>query len=289
MKIDRRFLEPNAALRLVSGGRVTGLREGKRRSIFRGQGVEFADYRPYVSGDDLRWVDWNVYARLGQWVVRSFHEERVLGVRLLLDCSASMGTGHSEKARHGANLAMVLALISLQHRDPVELLIAGGRHPMGPVTGHDLRAMPQMIRLLEAAEPAGDARLSDGLNAIQRRHPKDLIVAISDGLWSNERRSETLKRLVAAGRRAVFLHVLGTAERSPHLEHGQRIEDAETGAVHRIQWDGPAREAYQRHLQQWCADFEADCCRLGIHYRPCWTDEGVLESLSDNALAGAAT
>ena len=289
MKIDRRLLEPSTALRLVSASLVRGHRNGERRSIYRGRGVEFADFRPYAEGDDLRVVDWNVYARLGQLVVRLFHEDRVLGVRVILDCSGSMGSHEGEKANYGANLAAVLAMVALQHRDPVQLILAGGETNIPPINGHDMRRMPRFLEVLERAEPAGLNALSQSLKGTQQRNPKDVAVVISDGLWAEGARVDCLKALAGSGQDALLLHVLGREELNPTLEHGQIVVDAETQNRERIRWDSAARAEYQRHLKQWCAQISDDCRRLGINYVPCWTHVPVLDVLAHRQIAGAAS
>ena len=286
MKIDRRLMEPSAALRMVSSGLVKGHRDGERRSIYRGRGIEFADFRPYAPGDDLRVVDWNVYGRLGQMVVRLFHEDRVLGVRVALDCSASMGTSENEKANYGANLALLLSLVALHHRDPVELVMAGGRRARSPMNGHDVRAIPSFIACVEGTEVSGDKALETSLKGLQVRRPKDVIFAISDGLWSAEQRMQSLRAIAGSGHRSVFLHVLGAAELSPSFEHGQLLEDAETGSRLRVSWNAADQRRYATELKKWCSGLERDCGRLGVSYVPCWTTVPLLDVLAQRTIAG---
>ena len=89
MKVDRTALARFAQLRLHAPSVATSLQQGDRRSPFLGRGVEFADFREYDPGDDIRLIDWNVYLRLGQVLVRQFNEERSLSIKICLDVSAS--------------------------------------------------------------------------------------------------------------------------------------------------------------------------------------------------------
>src|SRR5690606_16952271 len=113
------------SLRLAARGPASGARQGDRRSAVRGRGLEFADHRPYSAGDDLRRVDWNVYARLRTVLVRLYHEDRNLSVRICVDASASMAFGTPRKADHAAELAAGLALVALLVRDDVSVGCVG--------------------------------------------------------------------------------------------------------------------------------------------------------------------
>ena len=111
--LDSELLARLDALDVLSRKILQGKLQGERRSKRRGQSVEFADHRTYVVGDDLRFVDWNIYGRLEQLFLKLFLEEQDLTVHILADTSASMGAGNPSKDRFTRQLAAALGYTSL--------------------------------------------------------------------------------------------------------------------------------------------------------------------------------
>src|SRR5690606_32593405 len=115
------FLAQLERLELVSRKIFRGHLKGERRSTRKGQSVEFADFRSYVPGDDLRFIDWNTYARLDRLFLKMFFEEEDLHFYALIDDSASMGFGTPTKLRYAAQLAAALGFIGLIRSDRVRI------------------------------------------------------------------------------------------------------------------------------------------------------------------------
>src|SRR5882672_10315609 len=111
--LDPQFLHKLEQLELVSRKIFTGAIKGERRSKRKGQSVEFADYRNYVKGDDLRHLDWNLYARLDRLFIRLFQEEEVLHFYVLIDNSLSMDFGNPSKLHYARQVAAALGFIGL--------------------------------------------------------------------------------------------------------------------------------------------------------------------------------
>jgi uncharacterized protein (DUF58 family) len=286
MLLDRGNLSRFASLRLCSPGAATALQQGDRRSPFRGRGVEFADYRPYDPGDDVRLVDWNVYLRLGQAVVRQFNEERSLAMKLCVDMSESMAFGEPRKADHAAQLAAALALVSLTHRDPVGLCFYGGDKQLAQTKASNLDGLAEILHVLERVEPAGrgDAHAQIVRQLGQGR--SDRIVLISDLLLEEAPRDALLRLMAASSRYPVVLHVLSEEELEPDFEDVAKIVDAETGESFVIRDDASARRDYKVGLDAWLAAIAARCRGLGIRYVPAFTRVGVPE-LFNNELRRA--
>ncbi len=266
MRIDRAALSRFAALRLRAGGAATALQAGDRRSPFRGRGLEFADFRPYDPGDDLRLVDWNVYFRLGVALVRQFTEERSLSVRICLDTSESMAFGTPRKADHGAQLAATLAMIGLRHRDPVTLACFGaGTNPVS-ARAVNLDGLPELLHMLERTEPGGRGDAIAQLITQLGDRRCDRLVVISDLLFDEQTTDAILRRSAAACSRPIVLHVLGEDELAPNLDDIEKVVDAETGDELAVS-DGPAAQAaYAAALTRWLSAIEERCRGLGIQY-----------------------
>jgi uncharacterized protein (DUF58 family) len=243
--------------------------------------VEFADYRPYVPGDDLRLVDWNVYGRLRSVLVRLFHEDRNLSLHVLLDASASMGTGERLKSDHGADLAAALALVGLLARDSVTVACAAGEGPHYVVNGHDTHTFASVLSLLERVKPAGTADLHHSLLRLAERRRGDRALLITDLLVDEHEREACLRALAAAAHRPTLLHVLGPEELEPDLSEGLEIEDVETGEVLNIRGGGQAAEAHAAAMRDWLEGIRSRCRALRIQYVPAFTTTPVRGLLTD--------
>ena len=144
--LDDEFMAKIEQLQLVSRKVIQGRIRGERITQKRGRSIEFADYRPYAVGDDLRFLDWNLYARLDRLFLKLFLEEEDLHVYLVVDASKSMDFGKTTKLDHARRLAAALAYIGLVNYDRVVLAAfgEGGLQTLGP-----LRGRHQVLRVLE--------------------------------------------------------------------------------------------------------------------------------------------
>jgi uncharacterized protein (DUF58 family) len=163
---------------------VEDLFAGHAESVFKGRGMEFEEVRPYVPGDEVRDIDWNVTARLGHPYVKRFVEERELTVLLVLDVSRSMrfGTAGPEKLELAAELCAVLAFAALRNDDRVGLVLAGERveHFVPPARGrsHVLRLLRDV---LDATPRPGGTRLGEAARFVLRTsHRRSVVFWISD-------------------------------------------------------------------------------------------------------------
>jgi uncharacterized protein (DUF58 family) len=232
-----------------------GKLQGERRSKARGRSVEFEDYRPYVPGDDLRHIDWNVFARLDRFFIRIFQEEQDLGLHVALDVSPSMDAGTPAKVLTGQRIAMALAYLGLVHNNRVEVSIFSRRAKPGVARLGPLRGRTGVRQaagfLLEQtftrdAEPDTAApTFSESLRAIARtRSGRGVMIVISDLLVPEGFRTGLALLADGAGGGGwdvTLLQVLSPGELDPLSERdgtgGQvllgdlRLTDAETGRV----------------------------------------------------------
>jgi uncharacterized protein (DUF58 family) len=286
VRVDHHSLNRFAALRLRAPGPATSLHQGDRRSPFLGRGVEFADYRPYDPADDVRLIDWNVYMRLGQALVRQFNEERSLTIEVCLDVSASMGFGTPRKADHGAEIAAALAVVSLAHRDPMKMCCVGSDRPPALARAVNLDGMAEILHVLAKVEPWGHGDLYAQLASQLGSARPDRLVLISDLLCPDGEREALLKLLAASSRHPLILHVLSPEELAPDLTDIARVVDAETGESLVLRDDRQARADYDVALQRWLGCIESRCRTLGIGYQRADTS-GSVSTLIHGALRQA--
>ena len=175
------FLNRLEQLELVSRKVFLGQMRGERRSPRQGISVEFSDYRNYVPGDDLRFIDWNIYGRLDRLFLKLFLEEEDLHVYLLLDTSQSMAFGAPEKLHYAKQIAAALGYIGLTRSDRViiESVAGDSSLKMPPLRGKQQGL--QMLEFLELLQTGGGTSLAQSLRDFSVRNSgRGIVVLISD-------------------------------------------------------------------------------------------------------------
>jgi uncharacterized protein (DUF58 family) len=251
--LDPAFLRRLQALRhhLLSEARSGRIADQVSRR--RGTSSEFREHRPYVSGDDLRRVDWMAFARTGEPVIKLFHAEEDTVVRLLLDASASLAFGVPPKIEVARRMAAALAYLALSGSRRAQVLV-GSTTPTGeqslavgaPQRGQ--RGFPRVCDELGAVQPRGAVRLSDAIDrTVQRFTRPGLLVVLSDFLDASPV-PDALRRARAAGNDVALIQILDPTELEPDFEGDLSLEDCETGARVEVTMDANALEAYALRL-----------------------------------------
>lgn len=269
---DEAFLRQLERLKLLLRQPVRGGLKGGRRSVKRGRSVEFADYRDYVLGDDLRQLDWNVYARLEKLFVKLFIEEEDVTVSLIVDASASMATGRPDKLLFAKRAAAALGYIGLASEDRVQLTVLGGRVAR---RRNGLRGSGRVFRLLGDLSGIVPAQGPSDLVAAVRHaaaqlHGRGLVILISDLLDPGADR--VIRELAATGSELVILHVLSPEEIDPLLEGDLRLVDTETGESIEVTVDLATLDAYRARLADWRENLADLAARRRATYLPVSSD-----------------
>jgi uncharacterized protein (DUF58 family) len=263
---DEGFLRQLERLLLLMRSPVRGGLKGGRRSVKRGQSVEFADYRDYTLGDDLRQLDWNVYARLERLFVKLFVEEEDVTVTLLVDASASMAAGRPAKLLFAKRAAAALGYIALASEDRVAVTSLSGRVARRRAA---MRGSGRVFRLLadlsaiDVAEGATDL-VTAARHAAAQLHGRGVIVLISDLLDPSADR--VIRELAATGSELVVLHVLSSDELDPRIEGDLRLVDSETGEGIDVTVDLATLDAYRTRLAAWKATLSELAARRRASY-----------------------
>src|SRR6516165_9799052 len=163
--LDPKFLARLEQLELVSRKIFLGRMKGERRSKRKGQSVEFADYRNYVVGDDLRFLDWNLYARLDRLFLRLFMEEEDLHFYVLIDNSLSMEFGTPTKLHFAKQIAAALGFIGLVNLDRVMIEAFNNRLTQSMPALRGRRSLWRLLDFLQEIQPAGPSDLKRSLRS----------------------------------------------------------------------------------------------------------------------------
>jgi uncharacterized protein (DUF58 family) len=288
---DEKTLRKLDRLALVASQVRAGQIKGDRRSTKRGTSIEFADYRDYVRGDDLRRVDWNVYARLERPFIKLLEEEEDLAVHLLLDASRSMDYGAEDghKFRYAQRLAAALGYVALAAGDRLTLTVLRGEGvaaQYGPARGrgHTLRLLDFLANLESDGATGLDAALRN--YALGARRP-GLAFVISD-LFSPSGYRDGIGQLQGRGYEVSLLHLLSPDEIDPPLAGDLRLIDSETGDPQDVTLDGGLRDLYRRRVSAWRDEIADYCLKRRVNYIPVTTsvawDELVLFHLRRRGL-----
>jgi uncharacterized protein (DUF58 family) len=243
-----------------------GRTQGEKRSRRRGSGSEFADYREYVQGDDLRHVDWNVFGRLDRLFLKLFHVEEDLRLALFLDASLSMAHGDPEKLLYAKRLAAALSYVALANQDRVSIE-AGSPEELSrfrPARGK-AQVWP-MLEFLDDVRAQGGTDLAEGLKQFSLRNSaRGMKVVISDFL-DKQGFSGALKWLLRGADEVVVIQVLSPQEiRPPHLGD-LALEDCEDGQLTEVSITSGLLKKYQASLGSLVGGLKEYCRARGLAY-----------------------
>ncbi len=253
-------------LELVSRKIFRGRLKGERRSKRKGHSVEFADFRSYVPGDDLRFIDWNTYARLDRLFLKMFLEEEDLHFYALIDASASMNFGTPTKLEYAKQLAAALGFVGLVRGDRVRIETLGQplRSP-GPVL-RCRRNLWRMLDHLSAIEPGQTTSLANGVkNFALRSTGKGILLLITD-LMDKSGYEAALRYLVSQQMDVYLIHLLSAEELDPGIEGDLKLIDCEDADSAEITASSPLLARYQQTLNSFIDSARAFCTRRGMTY-----------------------
>ena len=256
---------------LLAARRAKSSARGERRSRARGQSVEFADYRNYVAGDDLRYLDWNLFGRLEKLFLKLYEEERELPVRIFLDCSESMAFGEPRKIDFACQVAAAIGYVALCGFDRVTV-VPFPNEGENVVSAGALRSVRgrktslQFFQNLARLKPGGAAIFNDALRrgALEARQA-GIAVVLTDFLDPTGY-EKGLTALVGRGFQVNAVQILSPDELSPGAYGDLKLVDAETGAIQEVTFGKYRLNAYQQTVQNFIQKLREFCASRGISF-----------------------
>jgi uncharacterized protein (DUF58 family) len=289
---DEATLRKLNQLSLVATRVRNGVMRGERRSVKRGASLEFADYRNYTPGDDLRRLDWKIYGRLDRPFLKLYEEEEDLAVHVFLDTSQSMDWGESayNKLAYAMKLAAALGVITLATGDRLTITAlrideqsnSDALEPhFGPLRGQS--NLMSLLNFFERVKAGGQTHLERSLRAYTRLARRPGLAFLISDLFTSGSLQDSLACLQGNGYDVVLLHVLAPEEIDPPLNGDLRLVDVETGLTQEVTVDGGLRRRYQAHLAAWREQIQTLCQQRGMRYLPLSTaqpwDQVVLQGM----------
>ncbi len=297
MSKSQKYFDPETLARIGPLGLrartlVEGLVAGLHRSPVRGHSIEFAQHREYVPGDDLRQVDWKVYARSDKYHLKQYEDETSLTCYLLVDHSESMLYGQRglqsepgktanglSKLQYAQLIAFSLAYLIIEQRDFAALLtFSDGIDDWLPPSGSPAQ-FEDMISVMERASHHPKTDLANVLQqASQRLARRGLVVLISDLLDDVQAVLKSLRLLRLMGHDALLIHVLDRDEVDFPFDSMARFEGLEN-QPHVIADPRLIAQAYRQAVKEFCQQLEVGCRQIDIDYFRVLTDESLAASL----------
>lgn len=244
-----------------------GAMKGKRRSVKRGSSVEFADYRDYQLGDDFRFIDWNIYARLDKLFLKTFVEEENIYIHILLDVSSSMNFGNPSKLEYAKKIAIALGYIGLVDLDMViSATFSETIDVLRPLRGKEqIFKIIDFLNNFSMSSIKKRSLIDECLKKYAIKTPfRGVAVVISDFLVNQNIYENGLKSLLGKGFDVKAIQVLGDDEINPNLTGELKLQDAETDETKEVTITDRLLERYNKRLNAFCENLKSFCTRNNI-------------------------
>lgn len=268
-------------MRLVPNRRLTSRRHGEHLTRKSGTSIEFHDYRDYSPGDDVRFVDWNVFARLQRPFLKLYHQEEVMHVVIVVDCSQSMMfEGKFERARELAAAFGVMGLFGGE-RVSVYAFHRAGAAPeeLSPCSGRI--SMAKLFAMLEGLRGGGEVPIESALGGLSRCHSgRGIAVVLSDFLTFGDL-ALPFNRLFSAGLEVFALQILAPSEINPGLADDARLVDSESADTLDVTVEGGLMAIYHEHLLSYQEELAALCRRRSGRFLSVSSTDATETLLSD--------
>lgn len=270
-----RLLAATEDLPLLANLVVEGFLDGLHRSPFLGYSTEFSAYRAYVPGDNLRHIDWKVWARTDEYYVKQFEDDTNLRCQIYLDTSASMdfGAGDANKFLTARLLAAALAQLMVKQRDAPGLVLFGPESRLAlPAQATRLQAMEIFELLARSVSGGGTVLNQDLYRLVQTFSRRGLAVVISDFFTTEDASLELLRQLHAQRQEVIVFHTLAPEELELPYEGEYVMEDNETGEEVLVQVD-EFRAEYRRRIGAFCERVRKACRDWELDYHLVRSDQ----------------
>ena len=276
------FLKHLEPFQIRSSRSFRGKFRGERRSLNRGVGMEFADYRVYEPGDDLRHVDWNIYARLGKLFIKLFHADEGLPLALIIDTSRSMAFGAPTKLIRAKQIAAALSYIALGHADSVVVYTCATRLSAALPPVSSTSHFSRLTKVLTPLAADGQTRLTACLRQLPtyQRHPCAVVI-LSDFLDPSGY-EQGLKLLAGRGFSVTAIHLMSEAEIDPQTDTSNDsttsdwlVTDAETGETRAVTINPEMLSQYQKQQHAFRETLQSFCTDRGIGYAQLKSEDPV--------------
>jgi uncharacterized protein (DUF58 family) len=281
--LDAKILMTIKNLQLAAKTTIDGFMAGINKSKVKGPGLEFSQYRSYQPGDDLRWLDWKMYARSDRYYIRESEIETSLSVRFLIDASASMNhsSGNVTKIEYARYLAASLGYLASMQNDSVGLYVLQGSNVFSLPSKKDHQHLLRFYYQLENISPQG--KFTEPLHykeIFAGSSKRELLVFITDLYQEHEEIITLLDALTALKHEIIVFHLMADNELELDYKGYSAVEDMETGKIVSI-GSVSSKDFYKQNLANYLSSVRTAMLNRNIFYRMINMDEPVDQALKD--------
>jgi len=267
---DPAFTRTLEALNLLARRLLVGEEHAERRTPRRGASIEFADYRRYAPGDEIRYIDWNVYARHGSLFVKEFTAEEDVHVAILLDTSNSMAFG--SKFQAAVEITAALGYIGLVNFDTVSLFSFGNALRLHKKYLRGKGSIFELLAALDALKPDGPSDWSAALAApLVRLKGRSLVILVSD--FYDPSYAAAISHLLAQRHQVNLVHLVAREELEPGGRGRARLVDLESGRERDVPLTPGVLDQYRRRFQAYCSEIESFATKGELFYARVSSDD----------------
>ena len=263
---DEEFQRKIEYLAIVSRRVFAGRMRAERRTRKTGSGIEFADHRDYVAGDDFRYLDWNVYQRFGRLLLRLFEEEEDLSIYLILDASSSMAFGDGRKFAYAKRLIAALAYIGLANLDRVAIVTTTDRVLARMASTRGKQRIFRAFEFLRETQADGTTDLGQALKIFVSQHKRRGLAVLVSDLYDPAGFEHGINALRFNKFEPFVLHLVDPKDARPALQGDVRIYDCETGEEREVTVTQRVLQKYREAYEQYLADVQAFCTKKQVSY-----------------------
>ncbi len=263
---DPEFLKKLERLRLIAKRLSWSGFKGEHPSLRKGFSLEFSDYRKYQKGDDLRYVDWNIYRRLDRLCLKLFTAEEELNVYLMVDTSRSMAEGDPPKIEYAKRVAAALGYIGLKNLDRVGAAAFSSRGLLPLEMGRGRKQILALFSFLAGLSCRGETDLEAAVRSFSSVFPRTGLVVLVSDLFDPEGWQAGLEALARKGYQVLVIHVLDEQEISVAPRGDVSLFDVESERERRLFLDDELVERFDEELQGYLKTVESFCVSRDMDY-----------------------
>jgi uncharacterized protein (DUF58 family) len=264
---------------------LRGFFGGKHLVRTYGQTVEFADYREYMLGDDIRRIDWNLYSRFEKFFLKLFTDERQMHVQIFLDCSASMGKDNAKKSDYAVAVAAALGFLSVHNMDKVSFQMVKGdkaENPYGTIVGKT--SFFRAISDLESVAFEGDSDIAKAITSCPNTGSSDGLTVIISDFFTKSDWKKAVDYLVYKKRQVLLVQIMTPDEIEPVYDGRLNLIDSESEDLSdprnmKLRITRSHQLAYQEAMKDFKADLKSFCVSRGAEFISIDTDQSIEKML----------
>jgi uncharacterized protein (DUF58 family) len=263
---DDEFQRKLDYLAIVSRRVFSGAMRAERRTKKTGSGVEFADHRDYVAGDDFRYLDWSAYQRFDKLLIRLYEEEEDLSIYFIVDASSSMAFGDGEKLRQAKRLCAALAYVGLANLDRIAIVTATDEISGRTQSTRGKARIFRVFRFLRGVKAEGHTDLGEAMKTFVAQHKRRGLAVLLSDLYDPEGFERGINVLRYNKFDPFVIHIVDPTEAKPDLKGDVRVYDCETGEEREVTVTAKVLERYGQAYEQYLEEVQRFCTTRQVSY-----------------------